>query len=166
MINFISRFFNFGRASRWPYIRSIHLKDHNSCAVCGCFEKLEVHHIIPYSLDKSKELDPTNLITLCEKHSCHLMFGHLGNYKSYNADVVKDSNAMLSKIKERPMNELKIDKVDKPVINNVLEATHVFIEKKIVDIPGLTDEQKKAIRQYSLDLAAVVAEALVKGALG
>lgn len=50
-----------------------------------------------------------------------------------------------------------------PWVNETVGKIHEFITTKIVDIPDLTPGQKKAIRQYSLDMAAVVIAALVKG---
>lgn len=74
--------------------------------VCGGKEKLEVHHIVPFHLNPRLELEPTNLITLCEaKHdgvNCHLLFGHLGNFKSVNKLVEIDSHEWADKIKNRP----------------------------------------------------------------
>lgn len=94
------------RSSEWPKVRAQHLKEHPTCAACGGSEKLEVHHIQPFHLDHSKELDPENLITLCESGhggvNCHLHFGHLGSFKSWNTSVPLDAPQWLKKIKERP----------------------------------------------------------------
>ena len=82
------------RSSKWPAVRKNHLATHPCCAVCGGTEKVEVHHIIPFHQDPSLELESTNLISLCEGlRSCnhHLWFGHLGNYKKTNPDVIKDA---------------------------------------------------------------------------
>jgi len=57
------------------------------CAVCGARKKLVVHHIRPYYLFPSQELNEENLITLCER--CHLFVGHLTDYKKYNADIIE-----------------------------------------------------------------------------
>src|SRR5512135_3581631 len=79
------------RSNKWPKVRAAHLAKHPACEVCGGNEKLEVHHKRPFHLHPDLELDPKNLITLCEsKHggvNCHLFVGHLGNFKSFNADV-------------------------------------------------------------------------------
>jgi hypothetical protein len=83
------------RSNKWPAVRKAHLKNNPTCAACGGKSKLEVHHIKPFYIEPSLELDLTNLITLCESKSygvvCHLHYGHLGNYKKVNPDVVKDS---------------------------------------------------------------------------
>ena len=89
------------RSSKWPSVRKAHLDTHPTCAVCGGNKTLEVHHIVPFHFDQSKELDPSNLITLCEskKHGlcCHLLVGHKGNYKNQNPLVVQDA-AYVTKI--------------------------------------------------------------------
>ena len=89
------------RSSKWSSVRKEHLKNNNSCAACGRSSKLEVHHIEPVHKNPHKELDPSNLITLCDS-PCHLLFGHLMNYKSWNDSVIKDCEIYLNKIKNRP----------------------------------------------------------------
>lgn len=88
------------RSYEWKAIRKIHLSTENACRACDRKKHLQVHHIIPVHIDKSLELDPSNLITLCSR--CHLLFGHLGDYKSWNEDVVKDCDIYNKKIKHRP----------------------------------------------------------------
>lgn len=78
------------RSSKWPEVRKAHLEIEPTCQVCGCNKKLNVHHIMPFHFDESKELDPDNLITLCQdpKHECHIRFGHFGNYATkYNPNI-------------------------------------------------------------------------------
>jgi len=89
------------RAIGWPKVRSEHLKKQSVCAACGSSRGLEVHHIKPFHLYPELELDPNNLITLCNK-SCHLYFGHLKYFKSWNPDVIKDAAEYNDKIKARP----------------------------------------------------------------
>ncbi len=91
-----------GRSWSWTKVRNEHLKNNPSCAACGRNKKLEVHHIKPYHKYPELELDPTNLITLCDD-PCHLVFGHLMNYKSWNEDVVSDCNEYNNKVKNRPL---------------------------------------------------------------
>jgi 5-methylcytosine-specific restriction protein A len=90
------------RSGRWPNVRKQHLIAKPTCAACGCDRNLQVHHCVPFHLDEEKELDPNNLITLCEEHNCHLIFGHLYNWHSYNINVREDAAAMLKKVQERP----------------------------------------------------------------
>lgn len=90
------------RSSQWPKARAAHLALWPSCALCGGETALEVHHVVPFHRDASKELDPTNLITLCESGrggvNCHLFAGHLGNYKSDNPTVVDDAGQWRLKV--------------------------------------------------------------------
>lgn len=85
------------RSARWPHVRAEHLKQHPACALCGGKNKLEVHHIVPFHVNPDRELDPNNLITLCESKkggiNCHLAVGHLGSYHRYNPDVAVDAEA-------------------------------------------------------------------------
>jgi len=90
------------RASGWKKVRKAHIKAHPSCAACGRTDYLEVHHIKDYSEHPELELDPNNLITLCDKGTkCHLTFGHLGNWSSINPEVEEDSEWFLNKVKNR-----------------------------------------------------------------
>lgn len=94
------------RSSKWPAVRAEHLRAHPACEACGerRTKVLAVHHIVPFHVDPMKELDPENLITLCEGESvnCHLLFGHLRNWRSWNVDVRKDAAEWRAKIKSRP----------------------------------------------------------------
>jgi 5-methylcytosine-specific restriction protein A len=89
------------RSPKWKTIRKYFLKDHPACEACGSTQNLEVHHIEPVHINPDRELDPTNLITLCDKY-CHLAIGHLMNYKSFNKNVIEDAEKFLTKIKNRP----------------------------------------------------------------
>lgn len=96
--------FGAARSSKWPAVRRAYLKDHPTCAVCGTKNNLQVHHQTPFSHDRSLELNPQNFIVLCEggEHSCHLIFGHLYNFQSFNPNVVSDAIAFKDKISKRP----------------------------------------------------------------
>lgn len=63
--------------------------------MCGGRKMVEVHHKVPFHVDPARELDPANLITLCESKkggvNCHLFLGHLGNYKHANPTVAEDA---------------------------------------------------------------------------
>jgi 5-methylcytosine-specific restriction endonuclease McrA len=89
------------RSPQWSSIRKNHLENNNTCAACGRSKKLEVHHIEPVHVNPDKELDPTNLITLCDD-PCHFVFGHLLDYKSWNKNVVKDCLVYLNRVKNKP----------------------------------------------------------------
>ncbi|MDE2097812.1 MAG: HNH endonuclease [Patescibacteria group bacterium] len=94
------------RSDKWPAVRRHHLEAHPTCAVCGGKDSLEVHHKKPFHLHPELELDPDNLITLCESKNngvnCHLLVGHLGNFRSLNEDVEPDSATWNQKIRNRP----------------------------------------------------------------
>lgn len=99
--------FNFGfklryakRDPSWPKVRNEYLKKNTRCASCGTTHGLEVHHIKPVHIFPDLELEENNLITLCSK-KCHLLFGHLMNFKSWNPDVIEDCKKMYKKIENR-----------------------------------------------------------------
>ena len=89
------------RSPEWPNIRKQHLAKQPYCQACGSKNNLEVHHIEPFHVNPSRELDPNNLITLCGKN-CHFIFGHLMDYSSWNVNVIEDSEVYLDKVKSRP----------------------------------------------------------------
>ena len=92
-----------GRSPHWPTVRKHFLESHGQCAFCGRKDKMEVHHMKPFHLDKSLELDPNNLITLCENggDGCHFTFGHLFDWKAYNPEVQAMSVHWQDRIKNR-----------------------------------------------------------------
>jgi 5-methylcytosine-specific restriction protein A len=92
---------NFYRSPSWNKTRKEHLANFPECAACGRKDDLEVHHIVPYHVDSSRELDPNNLITLCDKY-CHFIFGHLMDWKSWNVNVLEDSNTYRLAKQSRP----------------------------------------------------------------
>jgi hypothetical protein len=90
------------RASGWNELSKDWLFNNPTCAVCGGTENLVAHHIKPVHLFPKLELERTNLLTLCDSRKyglrCHLFFGHYGNYRLYNPDVVTDAEVWLKKI--------------------------------------------------------------------
>jgi predicted HNH restriction endonuclease len=90
------------RSSQWPKIRKNFLLKNSKCAVCNGTKKLEVHHIKPFHQAPELELDENNLITLCEDWSyglnCHLLVGHLGNYRNINPSVQTDAKTWQAKL--------------------------------------------------------------------
>ena len=62
-----SREFGSKRSSKWPKVRKDYLKLNPECAACGGKTSLNVHHILPYHIRPDLELEPSNLLTLCEK---------------------------------------------------------------------------------------------------
>lgn len=92
------------RSPEWPHVRAAFIKNHPLCAVCGStgsvLNPLNAHHVLVFHLNPGKELDPTNLITLCRIH--HFWWGHLGNWASFNAEVREDASTWHAKIVARP----------------------------------------------------------------
>jgi len=82
------------RSSKWPKVRNKYLKNYPKCRVCGATKLLRVHHKMPFHLFPKLELEPNNLVTLCETKkygkNCHLLFGHLGNFRRVNPNCEVD----------------------------------------------------------------------------
>lgn len=95
----LSRTFGMARSSEWEKFRNEFMKDNNFCEVCRTDKNLEAHHIKPFHLNPSLELDKDNLIALCRDH--HYLFGHFLNWSSFNPDVISDSKIWNVKIKTR-----------------------------------------------------------------
>lgn len=110
------------RSGLWPKLRTEFLQNNPSCAACGSTKKLQVHHIEPVHICKDKELDITNLITLCK--TCHFIFGHLMNWYSWNKDVVIDAAVYLCKVRNRPS---KLDK--QSIRGSILSVIQSYYEK-------------------------------------
>lgn len=93
------------RSSLWPEVRDEHLSKYACCEVCAATSKLRVHHIKPYHLFPELELEGSNLITLCESWkmglNCHLLIGHLGNYRHINPDCVSDAKYWSEKLAKK-----------------------------------------------------------------
>lgn len=97
------------RSPQWPEVAREHLLHQPGCAACGYEgQGLQVHHIRPFHLFPQLELDPTNLITLCEVkgRDHHLLLGHLDDWESYNLNVREDvgrfHNEKAKKIRANP----------------------------------------------------------------
>lgn len=82
------------RSPKWSAFRKRYLENHPACALCGGYISVEVHHIQPFHVAPELELSEINCISLCERKSfgvnCHLLFGHHGNYRKINKDVLAD----------------------------------------------------------------------------
>ena len=98
MLKFLFKIFESDRSSKWRTIRDKYLKKNAKCISCGTNNNLQVHHIIPVSVDSSKELSENNLCTLCE--TCHFVFGHLHNWKNYNPEVIRDCQEHNQRVKQ------------------------------------------------------------------
>ena len=97
------------RSPKWTEVRKQHLEKNPECAICGSIKKVEVHHVKPFHLYPELELEPSNLVSLCESKEfssliCHLDFGHLGNYQDENAyifDTIVTMKEIFRKRKEQ-----------------------------------------------------------------
>lgn len=121
------RFFIFDterRSPLWKKVRNEHIAGFPFCAACGRTSGLEVHHVEPVHHNPARELDPTNLITLCDKY-CHLAIGHLMNTQSWNTEVVNDSAVYLNKVKHRPY-KVRISSYENPTL---LSRIYAFLGK-------------------------------------
>lgn len=88
------------RSPEWSRVEKAHLLREPACVACGYQGKgLQVHHIKPFHLHPALELDPNNLITLCEikERDHHLLIGHLDNWESYNEHVKDDARRFYKK---------------------------------------------------------------------
>jgi hypothetical protein len=91
---------------QWREVRKWHLEKEPECYVCGSTKKISVHHKICFHIAPDLELDPQNLITLCEGGklkalNCHLLIGHLGNYRRVNTEVDIDAEIWRRKLNKR-----------------------------------------------------------------
>ena len=90
------------RSPHWQKLAHDTVVAHPFCAASGLKHDLQVHHERPFHVHPELELDPSNLIVL--NRTYHLIFGHLGDWKSWNADVRKDAARMYEQITKRPYN--------------------------------------------------------------
>lgn len=78
------------RSPRWRKVRGLWIAEHPACEVCGDTTDVDVHHVQPYHLYPDAELDPENLLTLCNRRWHHILFGHAGDWRAWNPDVRRD----------------------------------------------------------------------------
>lgn len=92
------------RHPNWPELRNRFIAENPTCAACGGTKKLEVHHLVPVHTaeGKARELDWSNLITLCRRGKygikCHQLVGHRGSYRKANPSCKSDAAYWLDKI--------------------------------------------------------------------
>jgi hypothetical protein len=98
MISFLFKVFESERSGKWRTVRDKYIKENPLCYACGSKNELQCHHIVPFSIDKSLELNIKNLVTLCT--NCHFVFGHLHNYKNFNPEVIRDCQEHYKRVKQ------------------------------------------------------------------
>lgn len=102
------------RSSHWNSVAHDFKQAHPYCFACGPdaaypLNFIQVHHEIPFHfcilLDRPDlELDPRNLLTLCQGDRLdildhHLSIGHEGDFRRYNPNVRRDcKRSILSKL--------------------------------------------------------------------
>lgn len=92
------------RSPRWASVRAKFLEDNPCCEACGGVKNLEVHHVIPYHVDPSKELDRSNLQVLCGlPRNCHWNVGHGFDWQAWRPDSRALAKQMLAtKVERKP----------------------------------------------------------------
>lgn len=134
------------RSDKWPEEEQAFKKDHPTCAACDS-TLVQVHHVLPFHFcillgRPDLELDPRNLITLCEKEKGqeaqdhHLLLGHLDDFQSYNKDVrdfadifkgqdmtaIKANSEWLAAVKAIPPVWAKMTDDEKTTFRNLMDA--------------------------------------------
>jgi hypothetical protein len=107
------------RSGQWTAVRNRFVEKHPECAACGSRSNLNVHHVVPFHVDPSLELEDSNLITLCAgseangQHNCHFRIGHdpdgpvgpkRSNWKASNSDVRSDAQTMYQRLQTSTWN--------------------------------------------------------------
>ena len=68
-----------------------------ACVCCGSKGPLTGHHKIPFHLRPDLEMVESNVAPVCDGTDCHLVIGHLKDFKLYNPDFDADAAAFLAK---------------------------------------------------------------------
>jgi 5-methylcytosine-specific restriction endonuclease McrA len=88
------------RSGQWRALERRHLAAHPECAACGKRGRgNQVHHEEPVHKNRARELDPTNLITLCKRH--HLVFGYADCWAGCNPHVRGDAKTHRQRVESR-----------------------------------------------------------------
>lgn len=101
------------RSPEWPRVEQEHRLREPACVACGYRGRhIQVHHIKPFHLHPQLELDPDNLITLCQARGRehHLLLGHLDSWESYNEHVRHDAKHFYRKSAARIRDDLNWQK--------------------------------------------------------
>lgn len=92
------------RSPGWRALRERHLAANPCCIACGSTKNVVPHHVVPFHVNPSRELDPDNLVTLCESptFNCHLFFGHFKRWDRHNPSVAEDARVWRAKMEGGP----------------------------------------------------------------
>jgi 5-methylcytosine-specific restriction enzyme A len=103
------------RSPLWPDVEKRHRELQPNCVCCAAGTNMttpvQVHHIIPFHFvvllkRPELELDPRNLMTLCEaeRHkqapNHHLLIGHFEDWQSFNQTAEADSQVKFHGLSE------------------------------------------------------------------
>lgn len=107
------------RSAKWPGIRRLWLKQNPSCVACGGRDGVEAHHVVPFHLEPDRELDLTNLISLCEKGpgstNCHCLVGHCGDWRAYNPMAREDALRLRSILDQKQY--VRVEVIEGPLLD-------------------------------------------------
>jgi len=83
------------RSPKWPALSKRFLRG-KACIACGSRDGLTAHHVVPFHLRPDLELVESNLVPLCSDR-CHLVWGHLDDYRLDSPTVREDAAEHLAK---------------------------------------------------------------------
>jgi hypothetical protein len=141
------------RSPHWEATKKKFLADNAHCAACGPngpTKSLQVHHRQPFHYcvlagRPDLELDPRNLVTLCESEGKdasadhHLLLGHLDDFQSYNPSVwehatetyhahtkeqIQADAAYQAMLKQRPKTWPEMSDAERAAFRAHLDATY------------------------------------------
>ena len=84
-MSFVTKFIRSGYNVRKAMDKFRHQFENKTCAYCGINKTIEIHHIVPVSVDATLADREDNFIALCRK--CHRQIGHAGNYKNFVPNI-------------------------------------------------------------------------------
>lgn len=91
------------RSGKWKTTRAKHLEVQPRCLVCDSVENLQVHHLVPFHIDPSRENDPSNLGTFCQPHHYGVAHDPDGegpekpDWKKFNPNAFEDAMKLRKK---------------------------------------------------------------------
>ena len=88
-----------GRSPEWEALSRSFIKKNPFCAISGLCTNLQVHHKKPFHLYPELELVESNLVVLNVNY--HFIFGHLGDWKAWNPNIVNDIKVWSNRLKHR-----------------------------------------------------------------
>lgn len=78
--SFITQFIRRGGNVRKAMDNFRNMEENKHCQFCGDQKRIEIHHVVPVSVDDTLADVEDNFIALCKQ--CHFVVGHGRNYKS------------------------------------------------------------------------------------